>query len=209
MICLQDSTLYSQNKRNNIYIYIYMYVLLLVVLLYAFFKIITINIIITICLLPRPNPDAREAQLFRVACRLQPRFGRFPMINGTLKKWRNLNKHRQSFKMKNLNKPPILQNEEIWYIFSNFPQINAPTKKEQTKATNPSFFCGEKTKLRHGLRFTGPRPWMSGTVILGQVEVFPKTNLPFFRWVEKSVKCDDLLFRKRYKTFVKIISKNI
>ena len=50
---------------------------------------------------------------------------------------------------------------------------------------------------------------MNGTVILGQVEVcFLKTNLPFSGWVEKSVKCDDLLFQKRFDKFVNIMSKH-
>ena len=125
----------------------------------------------------------RKLQLFRAACR-QPRFGRFPMINGTLKKWRNL------------NKPPILQHgrfeqttnpfkmEDLIRLvtYFQFSSINAPTKKRTNKATNTSFFCGEKPKILPA-RFTVYRtealdewysdPWASGGV-------FPKNQPPVF-----------------------------
>ena len=182
--------------------------------------------------MPRPNPDAREAQetaafpcgVCRVCVSLP-----FPVISGTTTKvWKIPHDKWDPQKMKIWNIPPILQNEDLirfvhttnpskWRFdkictypilqnedlkrfvhISNFRSINAPTKKEQQQRIHPFFVVKKQKSFLHGLRFTGPRPWMNGTVIHGQVEVcFPNPTSRFFRMGGTSVKCHDFLFQKK------------
>ena len=115
----------------------------------------------------------------------QPRCGRFPVINGTFKKWRNWNKP-PILQRGKICTYPILQNEDLirFVTYFEFFSLNKwpQQQKEQKQRIHP-FFVVKKTQI-HPARFTGLPDRGLGWVVqwsLGKVEVvFPKTKPPVF-----------------------------